>query len=278
MHRLQASVRSFRVPPNPAQNDHKLQSDGSDGDILINDGAATPADWCRSQCRARSKLSSAVGLLAACAVGLLLMFPVCLRMRNNNVKGIQGRRLAEGGGKEEDDLTPPSTPERLDLCAELEDLLSGEPSNEALRASPLMIRSFFAQLEGGDGLHLGEGPPDSYNTALKERHKAFTSDSRMKRPASEETDNDAEIVVPSWRVGTLNPSELSPVPLLSSDGAPHSSSTAGPVANSGLHRDGDVVHPWVRVPHMKRGVTVPQLRAQSMALISTQPLSRSYNG
>ncbi|KAL8429971.1 hypothetical protein ACSSS7_006243 [Eimeria intestinalis] len=249
-------------------------------------------------------------------------------MPKNAVKGIQGRRLAEGDGKQ-DDLTPPSTPELLDLCMGYEDPWSPlKASPEDLRASPLMVKAFLDKLEEGEGPEPGERPDGLFDTLPKESHTPSTSDAHMKRPATEESEDDVDNAGPSWKVArkvfapafsdssdssgmkqpssvsqtdsaepgdaqfpqpstnsgsrelleflsafveTLKPSELPFAPLSSSDDAPHSSSTAGPGAHSAPLEDGDFVHPWVRVPSMKPGVTAPQFRPQLMN--SLQPRS-----
>ncbi|KAL8448554.1 hypothetical protein Emed_003734 [Eimeria media] len=186
------------VPLDSLQYDEKLEFDGA---VPTKDEVAIPADWCRSQRRARSKAFIAVGFFAACTIGLWLIFSVCPRVSRNVVKGTQGRRLAEGGGGEDDDLTPPSSPELLDFCLEFEGPWSPEDvSFETMRASPLMVQAFFEELERTDQRQSGGGPADASETSLEESLKPLMSESHTKRPASEEIEEDVEIAGPSSKV------------------------------------------------------------------------------
>ncbi|KAL8453360.1 hypothetical protein Emag_001915 [Eimeria magna] len=128
------------------------------------------------------------------------MFAICPPTATSSVaEGLQRRRLAEGGAQEYDDLTPPSTPEVLDLCLEIESQLSPLDSPpEALRASPVMVQAFLDELAGGKDSESGVGPAYLLHTFLEESQKL--PGSLLKRPAPGDADDDGEVAGPASKV------------------------------------------------------------------------------
>ncbi|KAL8448386.1 hypothetical protein Emed_003916 [Eimeria media] len=86
--------------------------------------------------------------------------------------GVQGRRLSEDNGKDDDDLSLPSTPELLDLCFEIEKQLSSEEIlPEAPRASPLMAQEVLDALEGRETSSSGIRPQDALQANIEEGYE-----------------------------------------------------------------------------------------------------------
>ncbi|KAL8274175.1 hypothetical protein Esti_001860 [Eimeria stiedai] len=215
---------------------------------------------------------------------LLLSFPFCRAIKNNVVEGVHGRRLAEGGGQD-DDVSPPSTLELVDLCIELEaELGPGEFSSEALRASPSIVEAFFDDFGGGEGPMLEAGPADLAGSLFEETQTPRSSSFTKRRPRSGDREDDDELAGPSWKVAKK---ETTPPPLVSSaspeaeeltpvsnagvapstgEGTLPSSAEAGVEAPSGPPESGAIVHPWIRVPDLEAGATPTPFAPHRMTL------------
>ncbi|KAL8274176.1 hypothetical protein Esti_001861 [Eimeria stiedai] len=170
---------------NPALHDHDLQPSGFTKTKRL---AAIPVECWKFRSKVLPKLSNASKLIAINAFGLLLMFffvSICQAIKNNVVEGVHGRRLAEVGDQDDGDLSPPSTPELVHLCIELEaELGPGQSSTEVLRASPSMVEAFFDDLGGGEGPTLEAGPADLAGSLFEESQTPPSSSFRKKRPRS----------------------------------------------------------------------------------------------
>ncbi|KAL8448384.1 hypothetical protein Emed_003914 [Eimeria media] len=137
--------------------DYKFRFDGF---TIEDNGGEAHNECCKVPRKVRSKLFNSLVLLCF-AVDLLLFF-VCPELPKNVFGGVQGRRLSEDNGKDEDDLSPPSTPELLELCFEIENELSSEEIlPEAPRASPVMVQEFLDELEGSEASPPGIWPEDA---------------------------------------------------------------------------------------------------------------------
>ncbi|KAL8448559.1 hypothetical protein Emed_003739 [Eimeria media] len=85
----------------------------------------------------------------------------------------KGRRLSEGSGKDEDDVSLPSTPELLDLCFEMENVLSsGEILPEAPPASSLMVQEVLDELEGSEATPPGISSEEALQANLEREEAA----------------------------------------------------------------------------------------------------------
>ncbi|KAL8448562.1 hypothetical protein Emed_003742 [Eimeria media] len=101
-------------------------------------------------------------LVLLCFAFDVLLFFVCPALSKNVFGETKGRRLSEGSGKDEDDVSPPSTPELLDFCFEIEkELTSEEILPEAPRASPVMVQEVLDALEGSEASPPGIWPEDA---------------------------------------------------------------------------------------------------------------------
>ncbi|KAL8455327.1 hypothetical protein Emag_000809 [Eimeria magna] len=218
---------------NNTLRDHECLSNGLAG---TNIGTTTPGNCWKVRRKVSPKLSNALRLIAISALGLLVTF--CLvsifpLVRSNIAEGMHGRRLAEGGGQDDDDFSLPWTPQVVDLCIELEgELGPGGSSLETLRASPLMIESFFQELAGVDGPAPEAEMADSAGSSLQRSERPPFSTTSRKRPASEDTED--ESAGSSWK---LAKNDAAPPHLVSSAGKNESLpvSDADSTSNSSHH-------------------------------------------
>ncbi|KAL8448507.1 hypothetical protein Emed_003687 [Eimeria media] len=90
-------------------------------------------------------------------VFVFFVFSICHHnLGSNSVKGIQVRRLAEGGGEKDDDLPSPSTRDIAELC---EDWSYSFPSPGEARTSPGLVEAVLASVE--EEVESGARPPAS---------------------------------------------------------------------------------------------------------------------
>ncbi|KAL8448383.1 hypothetical protein Emed_003913 [Eimeria media] len=169
-------------------------------DSVFRDSLGVPLGRHERQRKARSKLFIAAGLLVVYVLSAVLLFTICHPTATSSVfEGVQHRRLAEGGGEEADDLTPPSTPEILDMCLDFENQLNPVESHlETLRTSPVMVQAFLDELEGGNGFEYGLGPASYLDTLLEENSQP--SGSLLKRLAPGDANEDGEGFGPASKV------------------------------------------------------------------------------
>ncbi|KAL8448556.1 hypothetical protein Emed_003736 [Eimeria media] len=86
---------------------------------------------------------------------------------------VKAERSNEDNGKGEDDVSPPSTPELLELCFELENQLSSaEILPEAPPASPVMVQEFLEELEGTEASLPGISPEEALQANLESEEAA----------------------------------------------------------------------------------------------------------
>ncbi|KAL8448382.1 hypothetical protein Emed_003912 [Eimeria media] len=191
---------------------------------MSNNEATIPVDCVRSQRKVRSKFFEALWLLSVYFFGTFLMFSLCHpAAKNITEEGGQRRRLSEYSGLDDDDLTPPSTPELMELCIGFEDQLSNiESSSEYLRASPLLVEEYFNALEKEAGQVSEVMPTDSFRSVDKptdlfrsvveptDLFRSVVEDSQIdpqsfkKRPAPADTEGDEEVVGPAQKVARMD--------------------------------------------------------------------------
>ncbi|KAL8448555.1 hypothetical protein Emed_003735 [Eimeria media] len=85
---------------------------------------------------------------------------------------VKVERSNEDNGKDEDDVSPPSTPELLDLCFEIEKQLNSEEIHpEAPRDSPLMVQEVLDELEGSETSSPGISSKDALQANLEKGYE-----------------------------------------------------------------------------------------------------------
>ncbi|KAL8448553.1 hypothetical protein Emed_003733 [Eimeria media] len=220
------TLQTISSQNNNVLDNHEFLSNGVDVETT------TSANRWKTRSKDFLKLSSALRFIAIGAIAMLLTFSlhsICSSVKSNIVEGMHGRRLAEGGSQEDDDFSPPTTPELLDLCIELEgELDPGKSPPETPRASPLMVASFF------DNLAAGEGPADSAGFSLQGSGTPPSSSFSRKRHASGNIEDDGGFPSTSWKLPKedstpphlVSPKKSSPV----SDADPGSSSLQPPLS------------------------------------------------
>ncbi|KAL8448561.1 hypothetical protein Emed_003741 [Eimeria media] len=221
-----ASANSFE---SYVLHDHQYELDGS---TVLRGGAAIPAECCKVQRKVRSKLFKALVLL--CFAFDLLMLFVCPELSRNAFGGVQGRRLSEGNGNDDDDLSLPSTPELLDLCFGIGSQLSSEEIlPEAPRASPLMVQEFLDELEQeGETQHV-VGPVNPLDAPPVQNLMPPTLGLSVKRPASDDGEDDDEVAGPSSKVAKTDNTPSPPWSVSSSETKESSPSSAAESTESG---------------------------------------------
>ncbi|KAL8431263.1 hypothetical protein ACSSS7_005411 [Eimeria intestinalis] len=187
-----------------APHDYDLQLDGSSID---NNGGAILVDCSESRRRRLAHLLKAIALLAIHGLTLLLISLICARRPNDVVQGVQGRRLAEGGGQEGQDITPPSTPELLELCMDLQDDFFSEAFDlEALPPFLSLVQALDGTEEDKESAR-GSGPRPLPEVSPEPSQESFALGHPLKRP--EVAEDDGEASAPPSKVSRKD-TELSP--------------------------------------------------------------------
>ncbi|KAL8448564.1 hypothetical protein Emed_003744 [Eimeria media] len=145
-----------------------------------------------------------------------------------------GRRLSEGDGNDDDDLSLPSTPELLDLCFGIGSQLSSEEIlPEAPRASPLMVQEFLDELEQeGETQHV-VGPVNPLDAPPVQNLMPPTLGFSVKRPASDDGEDDGEVAGPSSKIAKTDNTPSPPWSVSSSETKESSPSSAAGSTESG---------------------------------------------
>ncbi|KAL8448558.1 hypothetical protein Emed_003738 [Eimeria media] len=153
-------------------------------------------------------------------------------MALNEQTMVKAERNREDNGKDEDDLSPPSTPELLDFCFELgNEPSSGEILPEAPRVSPLMVQEFFEELEGDGKVEPVVGPVDPLDAPHLQNLKPSTLG--VKRRAPDDGEDDDEVAGPSSKVTKTDTTPSSPWSVASSETKESSPLSAADSVESG---------------------------------------------
>ncbi|KAL8269190.1 hypothetical protein Esti_006885 [Eimeria stiedai] len=204
-------------------------------------------------------------------VGLLLTISFCIqRLRHPLRKGVQRRRLADGGEEIEDtgDVTGPSSPGLIDLCFELGSWTPSDPLPGGPRSSPVAVESYFTSLDqsGEQPLAQTSGPPAVPGF---EELVLVGPSAGEKRPLDDGDSDDEAAPGPSWKVarthaqsatGQGSSSQL--VTAASTSALPFpgeaASTSSGPAAGAAppqvLGSAPSRQHPFVRRPTLEPGV------------------------
>ncbi|KAL8269214.1 hypothetical protein Esti_006861 [Eimeria stiedai] len=276
-------VRMIRVTSSATYGPVDLESNS---DLLVSSGknhGSTHTDCLRGGSSSKGKAgasgihgSSFLGLksrlpIQLLVVGLLLTISFCIQRRRRPLrKGMQRRRLADGGEESEDtgDVTGPSSPDLIDLCFELGAWTPSDPLPGNPRSSPVTVESYFTSLDQSSEQPVAQTSRPAVVPGLKELLPVEPSAGK-KRSLDDDDSDDESAPGPSRKVlrtraasaaGQGSSSQLviaastSALPSLG-EAAPVSSGPAAGVAPSQALGSGPPSHHlFVRRPTLEPGV------------------------
>ncbi|KAL8269336.1 hypothetical protein Esti_006741 [Eimeria stiedai] len=223
----------------------------------------------------------------ACGAGPPAKGKQAQRRRRPLRKGMQRRRLADGGEESEDtgDVTGPSSPDLIDLCFELGAWTPSDPLPGNPRSSPVTVESYFTSLDQSSEQPVAQTSRPAVVPGLEELLLVEPSAGK-KRPLDDDDSDDEAATGPSWKVartrsasaaGQGSSSQLviaastSALPSLGEAASTSSEPAAGAAPSQVLGSGPSLQHPFSRRPTVEPGVRPREFLATAITSAHLAP-------